>query len=185
VNLRGNTAVFHGEITKPAADELELLLRDRSVKRLAIAGSNGGDLQQTLRLAQIIHVRRLFVVGLAQCDAACTLLLAAGQVRAIVPDTIMGFTAVPGSPAAMRLYRQAGLSVLLLDGLRKLPPDTLFEPPLRTLIVSGFLNNIFVSAQRRYVPARAWCAKNLVACERTGRQNMDAVRNTGDDGDGK
>jgi hypothetical protein len=185
VTLRGNTAVFHGEVSKPAADELELLLQDRSVKRLAIAGSNGGELQQVLRLATIVHRRKLFVVALAQCDAACTLLLAAGHIRAIVPDTIIGFAAPTGSPEARQLYREAGLSGLLLDGLRKLPPGTLFEPPLRTLIVSGFVNNVFVSTQRRYLAARIWCAKNLVACNRTGRQNMDAMKNSGGIGDGK
>ena len=185
VTLRGNTAVFHGEVSKAAADDLELLLKDRSVKRLAIAGSNGGELQQVLRLATIIHQRKLFVVALAQCDAACTLLLAAGHVRAIVPDTIIGFAAPTGSPEARQLYGQAGLSGLLLDGLRKLPPGTLFEPPLRTLIVSGFVNNVFVSAQRRYLAARVWCAKNLVACNRTGRQNMDAIKNSGGTGNGK
>jgi hypothetical protein len=185
VTLRGNTAVFHGEIGKAAADELELLLKEKSVKRLAIAGSNGGDLAQALRLATIIHARKLFVVALSQCDAACTLLLAAGQVRAVVPDTIMGFGAVPGSPAALRFYRQAGLSTLLVDGLRKLPPDTLFEPSLRTLIVSGFLNNVFVNAKRRYVSARAWCAHNKMACDHTGRQNMDAAKVSGGVGNGQ
>jgi len=184
VSLRGNTAVFHGEITGAAADELELLLKEKSVKRLALAGSGGGDLDQTLRLAKLIRERRLFVVALAECDAACTLLLAAGKVRAIAPGTIMGFTAEPDS--AMRLYKQAGLGAPFLDGLRKQPPDAVFEPPLYNLIASGFLTDIFVAAERHYVAAPKWCAKNLAACGRSGRQNMDVEKkSSGGNGDGR
>jgi hypothetical protein len=183
VSLRGNTAVFHGEITSAAADELELLLKDKSVKRLALAGSSGGDLGQALRLAKLIQDRKLFVVALAQCDAACTLLLAAGKVRAVVPDTIMGFAAEPDS--AMRLYRQAGLGAAFVDSLRKNPPDALFEPALYNLIASGFLTDIFVAAERHYISAPKWCARNLTACGRSGRQNMDAEKNSGGNRNGK
>lgn len=183
VSLRGNTAVFHGEITQAAADELELLLKDKSVKRLALAGSSGGDPGQALRLARLIGARKLFVVALAQCDAACTILLAAGNVRAVVPDTIMGFGAEPD--LAMRLYRQAGLGEAFLDGLRRQPPDALFEPSLYDLIARGFLTDIFVAAEHHYISAAKWCAKNLTACGRSGRQNMDAERNSGGSDDGK
>lgn len=183
VSLRGNTAVFHGEITKAAADELELLLKDKSVKRLALAGSSGGDLAQALRLAKLIRDRKLFVVALAQCDGACTLLLAAGKVRAVVPDTIMGFAAQP--EPAMRFYKQAGLGAAFADSLRKQPPGALFEPALYNLITSGFLTDIFVAAERRYISAPKWCAKNLAACGRSGRQNLGLEKNSGGNADGK
>jgi len=177
VSLRGNTAVFHGEITRAAADELELLLKDKTVKRLAIAGSSGGDAGQALRLAAIVNQRKLFVVALAQCDGACTILLAAGRVRAVLPDTIMGFAAQPDS--AMRLYRQAGLGAAFLDGLRKQAPDTLFEPSLYTLIASGFLTDIFVAGEGHYIAAPKWCAKNLTQCGRSGRQNSSGGSDDG------
>jgi hypothetical protein len=185
VALRGNTAVFHGQITTAAADELELLLKDQSVKRLAIAGSNGGDVEPALRLAQLIRARKLFVVALAQCDAACTLLLAAGDVRAVAPDTIMGFGSNAGSPDAMRLYRQAGLSAAFVNDLSNQKPDVLVEPTLRTLIASGFLTNIFVDANKRYVLARTWCIRHAAACVRTGRQIGEAKKSSGGTGDGK
>lgn len=183
VSLRGNTAVFHGEITSAAADELELLLKDKSVKRLALAGSGGGDLSQALRLAKLIQDRKLFVVALAQCDSACTLLLAAGKMRAIVPDTIMRFGAGPDS--ALRLYKQARLDGAFVDSLRKQPPDALLEPALYNLIASGFLTDIFVAAERRYVAAPKWCARNLAACGRSGRENLDLEKNSGGNGDAK
>ncbi len=181
VTLRGNTAVFHGELTTAAAGELELLLKDKSVKRLALAGSGGGDMGQALRLAGIVHDRKLFVVALTQCDAACTLLLAAGRVRALLPDTIVGFGAA--SEAATHIYRQAGLSARFFDGLRSQGPDARFEPPLRTLITIGFVTDIFVSALRRYVPAAGWCAKHLAACNHTGRQNTNGQNNSRGSGD--
>lgn len=183
VALRGNTAVLRGELTPAAAGELELLLKDKTVKRLALAGSGGGDMDQALRLARIIRDRRLFVVALAQCDGACTLLLAAGRSRALLPDTIIGFGAA--SAEATRIYRQAGLSAHFFDGLNNQNRDALVEPPLRTLITLGFVTDIFVSALRRYVPAPGWCAKHLATCNNTGRQNMQARDNSGGGGNGK
>ncbi|MGZ5999865.1 MAG: hypothetical protein ACXWLC_10810 [Rhizomicrobium sp.] len=182
VTLRGTTAVLHGQITKAAADELELLLNDKTVKRLAIAVGSGGEIGPALRLAKLIHARRLFVVALAQCDGACTLLLAAGGARAAVPETIIGFNA--GTAETQQVYREAGLAGPLLDSLRRQQVGAMYEPTLRVLIENRFLTDIFVDASRRYVRAPLWCAKNLVVCARTGRQNGDADKRPGGNGDG-
>jgi hypothetical protein len=85
----------------------------------------------------------------------------------------------------MGLYRQAGLGAAFLSGLRKQPSDSLFEPALYNLIASGFITDVFVAAEHHYISAPKWCAKNLAACGRNGRQNMDAEKNSGGSGDGK
>jgi len=182
VTLRGTTAVFRGQITAAAADELELLLNDKSVRRLAIAGSDGGDVGPALRLAKVIRARKLFVVALSQCDGACTLLLASGGGRAAVPQTEIGFGA--STPDALELYRQAGLAGPLLKSLHDLQPGASYEPTLRVLIENRFLTDVFVDATRRYARAPAWCAKNLVVCGRTGRQNSDQSTRAGGSNDG-
>ena len=153
VTLRGNTAVFQGRMSAAAASELQLLLSDKSVKRLVIARSAGADVAPALPLVKIIRERKLFVVALAKCDAACTALLTAGGVRAIVPETVLNF----GSAKS--------------------------EPALRRLITTGIVTTIFDAATRRYVRAFQWCAKNAVACARTGSQNASA-RTRGDGKDG-
>jgi hypothetical protein len=182
VTLRGTTAVVRGHITSAAADELELLLNDKSVRRLAIAGSDGGEPLAALRLAKLIHARKLFVVALSQCDGVCSLLLAAGGARAAVPQTEIAFG--PSTPEALELYREAGLAGPLLKSLRDLQPGASYEPTLRVLIENRFLTDIFVDATRRYAHAPAWCAKNLVVCGRTGRQNSGQSNRAGGSGDG-
>ena len=149
VTLRGNTAVFQGRMSAAAADELELLLSDKSVKRLAIAHTAQGEVTPALPLMKIIRARKLFVVALEMCDAACTALLTAGDVRAIVPQTVLNFG-------------------------RAKP-----EPVLHSLIAAGIVTTIFDAATKRYVRASLWCAKNPVACARTGHQNAQA-RQRGD-----
>jgi hypothetical protein len=175
VAVRGTTAVFHGNLNAAAAAELQLLLEDKSVKRLVIADSAEGSAATALPLAKLIHGRKLSVVALSRCDAACTLLLAAGSVRAIVPQTRLSF----GGDA--RLYRAAGLAGMpsaLLAAPGKTAP---IDPAIRTLIEDGFITTIFVAKTRRYVRAPQWCAKNLVACARTGRQNDEAPATPGGD----
>lgn len=182
VTLRGTTAVFRGRIDAAAVDELELLLNDKSVRRLAIAASDGGERGPVLRLARLVHARKLFVVALSECDAACTVLLAAGGARAAIPQTVISFAAA--TPDELALYRQAGLAGPLLESLRNLQSGAAYEPALRTLIENRFLTDIFVDTTRRYVRAPGWCAKNLVACARTGRQNRDLGSGKGGNGDG-
>jgi hypothetical protein len=165
--LRGNTAVFHGRMNAAAASELELLLGDKTVKRVAIADSSGGDAASAVKLAKLIHARRLFVVALGACDPACTLLFSAGSVRAVVPQTVFAF----GSGIDRSLYRQAGLVGTPFDALHAEHAGSAFTPSLRTLIANGFVTSIFVLADRRYMRATAWCAKNPVACLRTPGQN--------------
>src|SRR5690242_1981943 len=159
VTLRGNTAVFHGRLSQAAAGELELLLGDKSVKRLAIADSSGGEAQAASPLAKLIHTRKLFVVALANCDPACVFLLSAGSVRAILPETRLDF----GSGIDSKIYRQAGLGGMPFDALHAKRAGDPFVPSLRTLIANGFVTSIFVLANRRYVRAAEWCVKNPVA----------------------
>jgi hypothetical protein len=175
VTLRGNTAVFHGRLSQAAAGELELLLGDKSVKRLAIADSSGGEAQAALPLAKLIHTRKLFVVALANCDPACVLLLAAGSVRAILPETRLQF----GSGIDAKIYRQAGLVGMPFAALHAKRAADPFAPSLRTLIANGFVTSIFVLANRHYVRAAEWCVKNPVACNRPAGQNAGAHETRG------
>ena len=170
VTLRGNTAVFHGRLNQAAVGELELLLADKSVTRLAIADSSGGDATPAVPLAKLIHARKLFVVALANCDPACVFLLAAGNVRAILPETRLQF----GNGIDETLYRRAGLGGMPFDALHAKRAATPFAPTLRTLIANGFVTSIFVLANRRYVRAPEWCLKYPVACNRTAGQNAAA-----------
>jgi hypothetical protein len=173
VALRGTTAAFNGQLNAAAVAELQLLLVDKSVKRLVIADSAGGDAAIALPLTKIVHRRKLSVVALSRCDAACTLLLASGSVRAIVPQTALAF----GGDA--RLYRAAGLAGMPAALLAKPGHAAPIDLPIRTLIENGFVTSIFVVETRRYVRAPLWCAKNSVACARTGRQNADAQKTPG------
>jgi hypothetical protein len=182
VTLRGTTAVFRGRLTPSAADDLELLLSDKTVRRLAIAESDGGDADAALRIARLARARKIFVVALSQCDGPCTLLLAAGGARAAVPQSVIVFGA--NAPDALQFYRQAGLAGPLLAVLNRLRPGASYEPTLRTLIENRFLTDIFVDATRRYARAPGWCAKNLVVCGRTGRQNRGPANRSGGSGDG-
>jgi hypothetical protein len=175
VTLRGNTAVFHGRLSQAAAGELELLLGDKSVKRLAIADSSGGEAQAASPLAKLIHTRKLFVVALANCDPACVFLLSAGSVRAILPETRLDF----GSGIDSKIYRQAGLGGMPFDALHAKRAGDPFVPSLRTLIANGFVTSIFVLANRRYVRAAEWCVKNPVACNRSAGQNAGAHETPG------
>lgn len=175
VTLRGNTAVFHGRMNAAAAGELELLLSDQSVKRLAIADSSGGDAVAALPLAKLVHARKLFVVALGHCDPACIFLLAAGSVRAVLPETVLQFDA--GIDA--KIYRQAGLDGMPFDALHARRARTQFTPSLRRLIANGFVTSIFVLSNRRYVRASEWCVKNPVACNRAAGQNAGAHQTPG------
>lgn len=173
VALRGTSAVFSGRLSAAAVAEAQLLINDKSVRRLVITDSGEGDEATALPLAKLIHARKLSVVALSRCDAACTLLLAAGSVRAVVPQTVLTF----GGDA--RIYRAAGLAGMPSDLLAKRGNTAPIDPTLRTLIEDGFVTSIFVTKTRRYVRAPQWCAKNLVACARTGRQNDEAQATPG------
>jgi hypothetical protein len=115
----------------------------------------------------------LFVVALGNCDSACLFLLAAGSVRAILPETRLQF----GSGIDTKIYGQAGLVGRPFDTLHAKRAGTPFTPTLRTLIANGFVTSIFVVANRRYVRAAEWCVKNPVACNRPAGQNA-GVRET-------
>jgi hypothetical protein len=173
VALRGTTAAFNGQLNAAAVAELQLLLEDKSVKRLVISDSASGDAVFALPLTKVVHRRKLSVVALSRCDSACTLLLASGSARAIVPQTELTF----GGDA--RLYRAAGLAGMPAALLAKPGRAAPIDPPIRSLIENGFVTSIFVVETRRYVRAPSWCAKNLVACARTGRQNADAQKTPG------
>jgi hypothetical protein len=173
VALRGASAVFSGRLNAAAVGEVQLLLGDKSVRRLVITDGVGGDEATALPLAKLIHERKISVVALARCDAACTLLLAAGSVRAIVPTTLLTF----GGDA--RIYRAAGLAGMPASLLASPGNTARIDPPIRTLIEDGFVTSIFVAKTRHYVRAPQWCAKNLVACARTGRQNDEAPATPG------
>jgi len=175
VILRGNTAVFRGRMSQAAASELGLLLGDKSVSRLAIADSSGGTAAAALPLAKLVHARKLFVVALTNCDPACLFLLAAGSVRAILPETRLQF----GSGIDITIYRKAGLVGMPFDAQRSQRAGTPFAPTLRTLIANGFVTSIFVLANRRYARATDWCLKNPVACNRPAGQNVVAHRTPG------
>ena len=91
------------------------------------------------------------------------------------------------------MYPKADVPVLQVS-MPSLEPAELYAigqtlAPLRDdgvlVIASGFLTDIFVAADGHYIPAPKWCAKNLTQCGRSGRQNMDAQKNSGGNGDGK
>ncbi len=138
VALRGTTAVFNGSLSAAAVAELQLLVNDKSIRRLAIADSARGDAM-------------------------------------IVPETLLTFG------GDERIYRAAGLAGMPAALLAKSQNSTAIDPPIRSLIENGFVTSIFVAETRRYVRAPQWCAKNLVACARTGRQNAYAQQTPGGD----
>ena len=184
ITSHGSYVVFHGEITVSSADQLAKQLNAPGTNRLVINGSNGGFVQSALRLAKIIHDRKLFVVALGECDSTCTGLVAAGDMRAIAPDTIVGFHR--GTMAGLNdvaedwsqvedYYRNAGMSGAFIDKVRAhAGPYDLYEPTLREMIENNFVTDIFVDVRNEYIPAQEWCAHRPAECDRTGRQNAHA-----------
>lgn len=175
---QGSYVTFTGEITDAAADRLESLLSKGKARRLIVDGSNGGFLQPTLRVAKIISERKLMVVVLGSCASACTALLAAGEVRAISPFTLIQLhrgtfvgldKTAEGWDEVEALYRRAGMAPRLMAETRAhAGPYDLYEPTLRETIDGGFVTDIL---DRKYVAAAEWCATNREKCDRTGRQN--------------
>jgi hypothetical protein len=188
VSDNGTYVIFHGEITDASANELLPLLSAPRVKRLVINGSNGGFVAPTLRLAKVIHDRNLFVVALAHCFSSCTVLLAAGDTRAVEQDTELGFhlgtMAGLDDPAlgwddADRYYAGAGMSAELIARIRSHHgPHDLYRPPLRELIEDGFITDIFVHGSRSYQSAREWCAATP-ACGGSAVQSEDTGKAEG------
>lgn len=189
VEGHGNYAILHGEITDAAADQLEPLLKAPHMSRLVINGSNGGFVLPTLRLAKVIHDRKLMVVAIGECDSACTGLIAAADVRAINPDTICGFhrgtmaglnDTAEGWNKVEDYYKSAGMSPKLLDKVRQHHgPRDLYEPKMRELIETGFITDIYDPGITHFVSSRDWCASHAVQCDRTGRQNAAAQPKAG------
>ncbi|HEX4303773.1 MAG TPA: ATP-dependent Clp protease proteolytic subunit [Rhizomicrobium sp.] len=186
VKAKDNYVIFHGTITDAAATELIAKLNNDKVKRLVLNASNGGFMRPTMRIAKVIKERKLFVVAMAQCESACTVLLAAGHTRAMLPDTMMGFhrgtlvglsdTAVPEDEQGDRYYADAGMSADLIARIRShAGPDDLYDPPLTDLIDDGFITEIFDQASHLYLPAHEWCVAHAAVCARTGRQNWQAA----------
>ncbi len=181
----GRYIVFHGTITDAAATELVAKLGNPKVQRFVINASNGGFLPPALRVARVIKDRKLFVVAMEQCESACTILLAAGQTRAIFPGTMMGFHRgtlvglsddLPQNKLDEKFYSDAGMSPALIARIRThAGPTDLYDPPLRDLIDDGFLTDIFDESRQVYVSARAWCVQQPVLCAKTGRENWQAA----------
>ena len=185
IQQNGTYVVFHGTITQQAANELAPALQAEKVRRLVINGSNGGFLRPTLQLTHIIETRRLWVTALAECDSACTGLVAAGEPRAISPDTIVGLHrgtiagvgVAPDWSDIEAIYRRAGMSTALFAKMRAHSgPADIYEPTIRELIEGGFVNAIYVDAAKAYQSAPEWCRANPAQCDRTGRQNAAAAK---------
>jgi hypothetical protein len=188
----GNYVVFHGEITVAAADKLAPLLEASKTRRLVINGSNGGFIRPTLRLAKIIHDRKLMVVAIGECDSACTALLAAAPDRAISSITIIGLhrgsiagvsdpgEAMSGWSKIEAYYKAAGMTPQLIARMRAHSGERdFYEPTMREMIAGGFLTEIFDVEDNRYVAASAWCIQRKAECDRTGRQNREAKHAAG------
>jgi hypothetical protein len=176
-----HAVIFHGHITEAAGDNLVAALDKPDVGRLVINGSIGGFLRPAMRVAEKIRERKLFVVALAQCESACTILLAAGQVRAVEPDTetgfhrgsLMGLTqGAPEDLQADKYYAAAGMSSALIATIRShAGPDDLYDPALKVLIEDGFVTEIYDRNSGVYFPAHDWCQSQPAQCARSGRAN--------------
>ena len=176
--------VFHGGITEASGDELANDLGGPKVKRLVINGSIGGFIRPALRVANVVKDRKLFVVALAQCESACTIMLAAGEVRAVTPTTATGFhrgtlmglnDTAPDDEKGARFFEQAGLTKAFIAKIRThAGPDDLYDPTLRELIDQGFITDIFEEETSVYRPAKEWCQTQPRLCAHTGRQNWIA-----------
>lgn len=175
---RGSYVTFHGEITEAAADRLVDLLSKSKVQRFVVDGSNGGFLQPTLRVAKVITKRKLMVVTLGSCASACTALLAAGDVRAISPFTLVQLhrgtfvgldKTAEGWSDVEALYRHAGMTPRLIAKMgAHAGPYDLYEPTMRETIEGGFITYVL---DHQYIAAAQWCAANREKCDRTGTQN--------------
>lgn len=181
VTDHGSYVVFRGEITDKSARALEALLAKPAVKRLVLDGSNGGFVQPSLRLAQIIKDRDLMVVAIGHCESMCTMLLAAGGERAMAPATIMGFhrptiigstETAEGWDAVEHDFEEAGVdSDFIAKMAAHAGPTDIWEPTIREMIDAGLITRIFNDDSNTYIPARDWCDDHTAQCARTGREN--------------
>ena len=177
---------FSGEITPESADRLEALLNKKGVNRLIIRQSIGGFVLPTLRLAKIIQNKNLTVVVTRECASMCTVLLAAGAERYVLPETVIGLHAASvvgtgerseeGWADVEAVYKRAGAQEDLLKTVRAHHgPLDLYEPTIDELIRNGLVTGVFDRRLSGYLPAYQWCAENPQPCAQTGRQNLAAT----------
>ena len=178
--------VFSGEITPESADTLVPLLQAKGIVRLVIRQSVGGYILPSLRIAKLVHDRGLTVVASGGCASMCTVILAAGTERFIMPTTVIRLhtgTQVGTNTVAQqwgdaeKWYLQAGMTPELLAKVRAHSgPYDLYEPTMSELIVNGLATHVYDEKIVHFVPAQQWCEQNSDACSRTGTQNRTASK---------
>ena len=186
VESRGSYVIFRGTITTEAAEKLAPLLEARTTQRLVIDGSNGGFIEPALRLAAIIDRRKLWVVAIRSCYSSCTGLLAAGHIRAIAPDTVMGFhigTIIGTDTTAQEwdgiesYYRTDGMTQTMFDNVHAhRGPTDFYYPTISDLIDNGLVNQLYDPEVKHYVPAAYWCSHRAALCARSTLENAKAEK---------
>jgi hypothetical protein len=173
--------IFSGEFTPESADALAPLLQTKGIARLVIRQSVGGYILPSLRIAKLIHDQGLTVVAGSDCASMCTVILAAGKDRLVMPTTIIrlhtGTLAGTNKAAehwdeAESWYLQAGMTPDLLAKIRvHRGSQDLYEPTMSELIYNGLATAVYDQTVGHFVPALDWCEQNATACSHTGRQN--------------
>jgi hypothetical protein len=189
VKQAGNVVNFSGQITPDSADRLEALLNPKSVNQLTINQSPGGFVRSALRIARLIQNKKLTVVAISDCSSGCTVLLASGARRMILPETIMRLHAgsVIGTGEKLDGVDKESVDEMEKDYLRvgmrqeflaKVNAHRgrydLYEPTLEELIQNGLVTDVYDRQVFAFLPAQVWCDANPDQCRRTGRENRAA-----------
>jgi ATP-dependent protease ClpP protease subunit len=180
VSSTGDRVVFSGEITPASADALVPLLQESKINRLVVRQSIGGYVLPALRIAKVIHDRKLTVVSTFECASMCAALLASGAQRFIMPTTVIALhsaievgtnlRSTAETEAVEAIFRQAGMKSELLAKIRAHSGRyDVYEPTLREIIDNGLATHIYDAPTNGYLPGHEWCDENPFSCGLTGR----------------
>jgi hypothetical protein len=178
-----NYVRFSGLITPANADKIIEYLDKASTQRLVIGLSGGGVVYPALRVAKVVHERKLTVVVVAECDSMCAAVLAAGAKRFIFPTAAIRLHSptwagtndrTPGESADLEdWYRQMGIAQELIAKMSAhAGPHDMYEPTLLELSTSGLVTDVYDKDSNLFVPIAAWCSQNMDQCSQTGLQNL-------------
>jgi hypothetical protein len=149
---RGTEVAFAGGIRRGAADILRHGLDAAPTARVLHLDSPGGDLAESMAMAELVRQRSLTTYVRGQCLSACTAVFQAGRTRVLRDGAALGFhrpwtVAVAGDVvrAIMQAERArlaaARVPAWFIDRVMATPPNALWFPTDEELSKAGILSH--------------------------------------------
>jgi hypothetical protein len=175
VNFIENTdIILDGHISFDSTMEVATLLEKNQEIEVLQLRSPGGLLGAAEDLGNLVKKYDLIVIAYDYCYSACVMPLVASSGSTVAIGTAIGFHRAGGLDIAdldeaganmmAEYFEQHGIASSIVDKMRSTPIESMWIPPVRTLVDGNVIDFVFDTDTWEFVDADLWCADNTKAC---------------------